>query len=114
MDAEFKKLQDELQWSRRKLPRSSPKTLGDSLERYMKGVVRPRKRKVSPIVAAWNEVMPEGLPGCKIRKVERGILTIELEDASMFYEMEMLKTELLGELRARSTNIYLNDIRFVI
>ena len=114
MDAEFKKLNEELRWGRQRLPRYRPRALGSSLERYMKGVVRPKKRKASPIVAAWNEVVPEGLTGCRIAKVERGVLTIELEDASMLYEMEMLKHELLGELRAKSGSIYVKDIRFVI
>ena len=112
-DADFKKVKEELKWAKRRPPRPA-RAVGNILGGYMKGVVRPQRRKASPIVAAWNEIVPAGLGGCRILRVERGILTIELADASLLYHMETLKQELLTELRQRSKQIYVKDIRFVI
>ncbi|AQQ72113.1 Zn-ribbon-containing, putative RNA-binding protein [Limihaloglobus sulfuriphilus] len=115
MSDDFEKAQNQLKWLRQQQKRRPPaRKLDNILSGYMKGVIRPKKRKAAPIVEAWDAIVPPGLGGVAVERVDKGILVIRLDDASMLYQMEMLKHELLAELRDRCKRIYVKDIRFII
>jgi hypothetical protein len=115
MEDELEKVQNQLKRLGQQQKRKPPaRKLDNILSGYMKGVIKPKRRKASPVVEAWKEVVPPGLEGVAVERVDKGVLVIKLDDASMLYQMETLRYELLEELRERCRKIYVKDIRFII
>lgn len=116
--SEDERLVEALKW-RRRSPRMPGTEIGTVLERYAKASIKPKMRKASPVVAAWNdvvkawqEVLPPGIEQyCKIDKVQGGIITVLVTDAAFRYQLQMMKHELIAALGERCKRIKVKDIR---
>ena len=90
-------------------------SLSGLLEKYLDRKVKPQQRKSSPIVEAWLRVVPEGMSHeCRIDKVERGVLTIKVNNPAYVYQFQMLKKELISEMQKHCGRIKIKDIKFVL
>lgn len=99
------------QRSRTKKP---ARTLAQSLDAFLRRRVYPRQRKLGRLAQAWQHLLPETLQEhtC-LDSLNRGRLKVLVDDAASLYELNLMKHQLLDQLRQLCPNAAPSDLRLV-
>lgn len=101
-------------WKQRQA-RPPGKPLGDAIDRFMRGRVIRRHKKLSRLSRAWAELLPPELSqhSC-VEDLRAGRLRVLVDAAAHFYELTLLIQEgLVEELQQLCPNISVSDIKLV-
>lgn len=84
-------------WQRRR--RETTSSIADSGHRYL-GFNLRRLKQSAKIVDAWQELVPEEMAAhCSIRKIEGGVIEVEVAPGPYMHEMRLMSSELVSHLR---------------
>ena len=84
-------------WQRRRKETTS--SIADSGRRYLGDNLR-RLRQSAKIVDAWQELLPEEMAShCGIKKIESGVIEVEVDSGPYLHEMRLMSNELVEHLR---------------
>ena len=84
-------------WQRRR--RETTSSLADSGRKYLGFNIR-RLKESAKIVDAWQELLPEEIAGhCNIKKIEAGVIEVEVDSGAYLHEMRLMSNELVEHLR---------------
>jgi predicted nucleic acid-binding Zn ribbon protein len=91
-----------------------PEHLSRILDRVLRDAGLAGKNSGAEILAAWREVAgPETGSHTSIYGFRAGVVTVAVDSAPLCQELELFrKEELLGALRARYRDRYVQDLRF--
>lgn len=99
-------------WRSRQRPeRAAP--LKDTVDRFLRKQVIPRRKKLAKIAAVWNELLPEELlrHSC-LDRFSRGTLYVLVDSSVHLAELNMLiKEGLLEQLRQGCPSLSIRGIR---
>ena len=93
-------------WDRKKLrniwehgqTRKTACRLGERVDQFLRKVVIPRQQKLAKLGLAWGQLLPaELLEHSCLDKYQRGQLTVLVDSASHFYELNTLVKEGLAD-----------------
>jgi hypothetical protein len=98
-------------WKRRRYRKID--SVGDLLGGYVKKSAR--KVKKSPaIITAWEAAVPEAMRAyCNVTKISGGVLTVQVSEGALKYEMQASKRELIETMLALQPKSGLKDIKFI-
>lgn len=106
-----KELLLETYWRRRRY--RTIDSVGDVLGRYIAKDIR-RSKKSPQIIEAWQMVVPEQMRQfCKVVKIQKGVLTVEVSDSALKFEMTASKKELIASMLECYPKSGIKDVKFV-
>jgi hypothetical protein len=95
--------------------RPNTKHLGELVQRIMERSVKPRQKRVSPVVEAWLSIVPPGLaPHCCVKGVARSELRIGVDSPVYLYELQLCSQALLKALQEKVPRVGLRRIKFIL
>jgi len=91
-----------------------PIRLGEALQEFLKRQGLRGRLRILEVCRAWHETVGEEVSrDTRVGGFRRGVLVVEVDSSTRFYELsQFYKEEILEKLRARLPGEYLNDIRF--
>ena len=95
--------------------RPNTKHLGELVQRIMERSVKPRQKRISPVVEAWLSIVPPGLaPHCRVKGVVRSELRIGVDSPVYLYELQLCAQDLLEALQEKAPKVGLRRIKFIL
>ena len=74
-------------------------SIADSGHKYL-GFNLRRLKQSAKIVDAWQELLPEEMADhCNIKKIEAGVIEVEVDSGPYLHEMRLMSNELIEHLR---------------
>ncbi len=92
---------------------SVPQPIGLAID----GFLTKRKKhfqKAAAITERWRDLIPDEMQRhCTLAGLESGVLTIEVTPGPFLHKMQMMRSEILSQLRSRCPRSGLREIRIV-
>lgn len=90
-----------------------PKSLGDALQGLVKELGLGSRLREYDAVLRWEEAVgPHIAKVATAAQIQRGILTVRVNNATWRYELTMRKSEMIGKINALVGAEIVKDIRF--
>jgi hypothetical protein len=95
--------------------RPNTKRLGDLVQTIMERSIKPRQKRLNPVVDAWLSIVPPGLaPYCRVKGVVRSELRIGVDSPVYLYELQLCSQALLKALQEKVPRVGLRRIKFIL
>ena len=100
--------------SRGSAQETGPEKIGPIIGRILKQTVIRDTTRLEEVVRAWRAASGPELVGLtRVLSFRSGVLTVAVESAPLFQELETFRrTELLEEVRAQLGNLHVDQLKF--
>ena len=89
--------------------------LGDLVESFMEGVVKPKKNKLAPIIHVWSQCVPPQCAGhCRVTGLNGSQLQVNVDTPAYLYTLQMGGKELIAELMRLCPGAGVKTIKFTL
>ena len=101
--------------SKRKKRRDTVVKLAEPLQKIMDRKISPAADKFGAVAQYWRQNLPEDLKKhCRIKNLENGKLKVAVDSPVYLYQMKMMSTMLLKDLKASCPKARIKYINFVV
>lgn len=97
----------------KKKPADSPVPIGTLLEPFLTKR-KPHLERETRIVRAWEDAVPEILRAhCTLAGFNRGVVIVEAEAGPFFHQMQMIRSQVLSDMKTDCPMCGLREIRIL-
>jgi hypothetical protein len=106
-------LQRLVKYKRKPYSRTTP--IGKSVDKYFNGVISKNYEKMTPVVKTVKNLLTPNISAhCRVKDLQQGKLTIEVDNPVYMHELRMCAPELLKEIKRTNKSSRVRYINFVI
>jgi predicted nucleic acid-binding Zn ribbon protein len=92
---------------------SRPRTLGDAIQELFRQLGVTKRLQQYDVLNQWGDIVGERIASVTTaRKIENGILFVDVKTAPWRAELALRKRDILERIRIRTGRTILKDIRF--
>jgi predicted nucleic acid-binding Zn ribbon protein len=92
---------------------SGPQPLGDAIQSVFRDLGMTRRMQLYEVLTSWDSIVGERIAKvATARKVENGILFVDVKTAPWRAELAMRKQDIMDKIRRKFGKNILRDIRF--